>query len=402
MLINNFFKNFLLKLENELTDDKMKIAQISATFPPYAGGTGNVCYNYSIELAKMGHEVTVFTSNNMDEKYNSPDLIKVNAFKPLFKIGNAPFIPELLRINNYDIIHLHYPFFFGAEMIYLISKFRQQKYFITYHNDVILEGFIGFFLMIYNKIMLKLILNNVSKLCVTSLDYANNSLIENIVKDNEKVIEIPNGVNLDKFILDTDINTLKTKYKLENKDIILFVGALDKAHYFKGVEYLLSSLKLVLDQKKVNPFLVIVGEGELKNHYYKLSQKLGIEANVRFVGKLDDKKLVEYYKLSDLVILPSINKGEAFGLVLVEAMALSKPVIASNLPGVRTVVDDGINGFLVEPQNANELSSKIQCMFKEKKILKKMGKNGRKKVEEKYSWKNIVKKLENQYKEVLK
>lgn len=380
----------------------MKIAQISATFPPYTGGTGNVCYHYSIELAKMGHEVTVFTSDFSNENdYDYPDLIKVNASNPLFKIGNAPFLPELLKINDYDIIHLHYPFFFGAEMIYLIHKLRKKKYFITYHNDVILKGVIGFILKAYNKIMMNLILRNASKLCVTSLDYANNSLIKDIVKNNDNVVEIPNGVSLDKFNLEIKPITLKRKYGLDKKEIILFVGSLDKAHYFKGVDYLLKSLKIV-DRTKVNPFLVIVGEGELKEHYIKLSQELNIESNVKFVGKVSDNELAEYYKLSDLVILPSITMGEAFGLVLIEAMASYTPVIASDLPGVRTVVDNGVNGFLVQPKNIEQLSSKIEYMLQNREMLKKMATNGRKKVEEKYSWTNIVKKLENQYKDALK
>ncbi len=380
----------------------MKIAQISATFPPYNGGTGNVCYNYSIELAKMGHEVTVFTCSYSEKNYEYPDSIKVNAFKPLFKIGNAPFIPALLKIKDCDIMHLHYPFFFGAEMIYLIHKLRGKEYFITYHNDVILKGFMGFFLKFYNKIMMKLIMRNASKICVTSLDYAKHSEVGKIIKNNEKIVEIPNGVNLSRFKLNISANALKNKYDLENENVILFVGALDKAHYFKGVEYLLKSLKLVLAKNVINPVLIVVGDGELKEYYIKLSQELKIESNVRFVGKVNERELIEYYKLSDLVILPSITRGEAFGLVLIEAMALSKPVIASNLPGVRTVVDNDINGFLVEPQNVDELSSKIQYMFQRGELMKKMGINGRKKVEDNYSWINIIKKLEKEYEEVLK
>lgn len=378
----------------------MKIAQITATFPPYTGGTGNVCYNYSLELAKMGHEVTVYTSNFSNEEYDYPSLFKVKAFKPLFKIGNAPFIPELLKIKDYDIIHLHYPFFFGAEMIYILHKLRKKKYFITYHNDVIIDGFLGFFIMIYNSILLRLIVKNASKICVTSVDYAMNSKLEKLIENNNDVVEIPNGVNLKKFNLTTSSTSLKDKYEL-NTDVILFVGSLDKAHYFKGIEYLLKSIKIVLDRGKISPTLVIVGVGELKEYYVNLSKRYKIESNVRFVGKLNDDKLVEYYKLSDLVVLPSITKGEAFGLVLVEAMALSTPVIASNLPGVRTVVDEGVNGLLVEPKNVDDLSTKIEYMLQNKGMLVKMGFNGRKKVEEKYSWDNIVKKLENLYKEVL-
>jgi glycosyltransferase involved in cell wall biosynthesis len=159
----------------------MKIAQVSATFPPYMAGTGNVCYHYAIELAKLGHEVTVFTSSHSNEEYEYPNLFEVRRFKPLFRVGNAPFTPQLLSIKDFDIIHLHYPFFFGGEMIYLISKLNGQKYIITYHNDVILNGMTKNLLRLYNNVIMKSIIKNSDKICVTSLDYAKNSNIKDLI-----------------------------------------------------------------------------------------------------------------------------------------------------------------------------------------------------------------------------
>ena len=89
--------------------------------------------------------------------------------------------------------------------------------------------------------------------------------------------------------------------------------------------------------------------------------------------------------------------GEAFGLVLVEAMACGKPVIASDLPGVRTVVDDGVNGFLVRPRDCEDLATKMRLLLENNEIRVTFGRAGRKKVEEKYSWENIGKKLERLY-----
>ncbi|HHV35024.1 MAG TPA: glycosyltransferase, partial [Syntrophomonadaceae bacterium] len=118
----------------------MKIAQISATFPPYMAGTGNVCYQYALGLAKLGHEVTVYTSKCPDIDYKYPDSIQVVSNEPLLKIGNAPIIPDLVKIKGHDIVHLHYPFFFGGELLYLNSKLSKEKYIVTYHNDVISSG----------------------------------------------------------------------------------------------------------------------------------------------------------------------------------------------------------------------------------------------------------------------
>lgn len=377
----------------------MKIAQVSATFPPYMAGTGNVCYYYAVELANLGHEVTVFTSRYPDEDYDYLDLIEVKRFNPLFRIGNAPFTPELLKLKDFDIIHLHCPYYFGGEMVYIASKLRKQKYVITYHNDVILSGMIGFLSRLYNSTIMKSTIKNAEKICVTSLDYAKHSNIQEFFeKRGEDIVETPNGVDINHFDPNTNCEEIKIRHGIENKNAVLFVGALDRAHYFKGVEYLLKSFTKIRYNES---YLILVGEGDLKDYYMNLAEKLCIVDKTLFVGRVSNVELPKYYAASDLVVLPSVAMGEAFGLVLVEAMATGKPVIASNLPGVRTVVDDGINGFLVEPRNVDDLASKIQYLIENEDIRKKFGREGRKKVEEKYSWGKIVKKLEKLYKETV-
>jgi len=376
----------------------MEIAQITATFPPYMGGTGNVCYHNSLELAKLGHDVTVFTSRFPDIDYTYPDLIHVKRFKPVFRIGNAPLIPELLKLKGFDIVHLHYPFYFGGETVYLISKLREQKYIITYHQDVVFEGFLNVFPKIHALTIAKLIINSANKICVTSFDHAKNSFIKEIIeKRQDSVVEIPNGVDIHRFNPNVNGNPIREMYQIGDEKVILFVGALDRAHYFKGVEYLLKSFaKLGNHEAK----LIIVGEGELKKYYEFLSKKLGIRNKTIFAGKVSDDDLPKYYSASDLLVLPSISV-EMFGIVLVEAMSTGRPVISTELPGVRTVVDDGVNGFLVKPRNVEELTLKIDYLLENEDIMKKFGKMGRKKVEERYSWEKIGKKLERVYQEVL-
>lgn len=377
----------------------MKIAEISSTFPPYLAGTGNVCYHNSIELAKLGHDVTVFTSRFPDIDHVYPDIIKVKRYKPMFRIGNAPLMLELLDVKDFDIVHLHYPFYFGGEIIYFNSKIRKQKYIITYHQDVILERWMNIIPKVHYPTLAKIIINNASKICVTSFDHANNSFIKDIVnKRYYDIVEIPNGVDINRFNPKVDGISIRKKYLIDNEKVILFVGALDKAHYFKGVEYLLKSFTLL---RSHDIKLMIVGDGDLKKYYEFLSQQLGISNSVIFTGKVCDNELPKYYSASDLLVLPSISSGEIFGLVLIEAMSTGKPVISTNLPGIRTVVDDSLNGFLVKPKNVEELVMKIDYILENDDIGKQFGENGRKKVEKNYSWNEIGIKLEKIYKEVI-
>jgi glycosyltransferase involved in cell wall biosynthesis len=362
-------------------------------------GTGKVCYHNSLELANLGHEVTVFTSRYPDEDWKYPDSIKVVRFKPLFRAGNALFMPRLVALEKFDIVHLHHPFIFGSELILLNSAFRRNSLVVTYHQDLILNGVLKYPARIYNYLASNRVLSKAKKILTPSLDYLFNSQVRHIVARREAdVSELPNGVDVKIFNPDINVGDVEHRYGLKNERVVLFVGALDKAHWFKGLDILIRAFSKIESQKVV---LVIVGEGELKGKYQKLTREMGVADRTIFVGRVSERDLPKYYSLSDFLVLPSTTGGEIFGLVLVEAMACGKPVIATNLPGVRTVVDDGGNGFLAEPGNVEDLTSKIQCLLSDEHLRKRFGECGRRKVESKYSWDKIGRKLEQVYVEVL-
>jgi glycosyltransferase involved in cell wall biosynthesis len=376
----------------------MKIAQVTATFPPYMGGTGNVCYHNSIELANLGHDVTVFTCGP-SLCYEYPENISVRHLKPFFKLGNAPFLPGLIKLKDYDLIHLHYPFFFGAELIYLTSKLRKIKYVITYHNDVLSSGAVGLFFKIHRASLMEHLINGASAICVTSRDYAKNSFIQEFVKSGRKrIIEVPNGVDINKFNPNIDAKEIKKRHDIIDKKVILFVGALDTPHFFKGIEYLLKSFAEI---NREDVRLVVVGDGNLKEYYMDIAKKEGVEGKTIFTGRVSNEDLPKYYAASDLIVLPSVTMGEAFGMVLIEAMAVGRPVIASNLPGIRTVVDHGKNGYLVEPKDVHDLAAKIKNLLENSDKCKEFGRYGREKVEKNYSWTEIASNLSKFYLDII-
>ncbi|MFH0819672.1 MAG: glycosyltransferase family 4 protein [bacterium] len=400
----------------------MKIAQIVSTFPPYQGGMGNVAYNFANELEKRNHQVTVFTPHqpclagrcrvpfSMDSTpAKKGDLKEVN-FKtrhltPFLKFGNAAFVPQLIwELSGFDIIHLHWPFFGGAEIVYLFKKAKKDKgkLVIQYHMDVVASGWKGSIFKIYNKILRAKILKTADLIICSSYDYINHSEVkENYQKNKDRWLEIPFGVDQEKFKPQSKKFELLTKYRIGSSDkIILFVGGLDKAHYFKGVEVLLEAFNFIIkDISDVK--LLIVGEGDLKDKYQKLAAELKIGDKIIFAGGVANQDLPDYYNLADAVVLPSIDRSEAFGLVLLEAMACGKPVIASNLPGVRTLVEVGVNGFLCQPNNHNDLAEKLLKILSEKELANFFGQAGRKKVEEIYNWEKVGKKLEEAYLKII-
>lgn len=362
----------------------MKIAQVVCAFPPYAGGIGNSAYRIG-QLLAADHEITNFTPLSL---------------KPWLKYGHGAFLPQLLwKLRKFDYIYLHYPFFGTAEVIWLFKLFfRQPKLIIHYHMDVKNLSWLAKILSAPSRLIRRRLLNQAELIISASLDYIKTSQIRNYYKTHpEKFAEIPFGLDLKKFqpkILNrpTDNKTMAKAKEIVNyindkfikRDLVnlLFVGALDKAHYFKGVDVLLQSL-VVLAPRRWH--LKIVGEGDLRPGYEALAKKLHLDKQVEFTGKLVSAELIRAFQEADLLILPSINRNEAFGLVLTEALACGVPVIASNLPGVRGVFNDQIEGLLVEPASIEDLKNKLEYIFNNETQRRQMAIAARKLAEKKYN-----------------
>lgn len=378
----------------------MRIAHVTATFPPYHGGTGTVCYHNALGLARLGHQVTVFTAAHAPGEYSDAEEITVCRLPVLFRFGNAPFLPGLLGLPGFDVVHLHYPFYFGSEMLLFKSLTAGLRYLVTYHQDVLFAGLLRLPEKLHHWLLGKRILARAGKVLATSWDYARASRLRELVRTKpEAVEELPNGVDAHRFHPGVDGSGLRTKYGLKRTDrVVLFVGALDRAHHFKGVGILLRALAHLPD---IGTRLLVLGDGNLRPRYQKQAVKLGLGDRVIFCGRVSDEELPAHYTFSDVLVLPSTTMGEAFGLVLLEAMACAKPVIASNLPGVRSVVSDGEDGLLAWPGDADDLAHKIQMLLDDPQRRREMGEHGRSKVEEKYAWPKITSKLVRIYEELL-
>lgn len=372
----------------------IKIAQVVSTFPPYHGGMGNVAYQIADKLSALKYQVTVFTPKHSFFEDDLVSFFRIDKLRPLFKYGNAALVIQLLwRLWPYNIVHLHYPFL-GAGIQTVIWKFFKQKkgrLVVHYHMDLVGRGWRRFVYRLYNFIVLPLIVRTADNILVTSADYLEQSLLKKYTaKFTHKIAVVPNGVDVDFFKPQPSDAGLRERHYLNGKKIILFVGALDSAHYFKGVNYLLKAVQLLNRQDMK---LIIVGDGDLKEVYQDLAQSYGIFDQIIFAGYVPDGELIKYYNLCDIFILPSIDKSEAFGLVLLEAMACGKPVIATNLPGVRQVVSSKIDGRLARPKDAWHLSEHIKFFLDHPEAIDRYGEMGRKKVLETYSWDIVIKSI---------
>lgn len=378
----------------------LKIAHVSATFPPYQGGTGNVCFSLARELTCQGHEVHVFTALS---KGASP-LEKMEGFsvhrkKPFVKTGNAFFLPSLLRaLRGFDLIHLHYPFY-GGELSALAARLYKVPLVITYHQDVLLEGWAAFVEKMLRFSLGRMTLRSASRLLFTSLDYAKSSYVTPLLRRREEIIgELSNGVDALYFRPGPPLMEHFERHHLSVGDkIILLVAGLDRPHYFKGVKIFLEAMTQLPPHFKG----IIVGDGELRSSYEEAAKRAGLAERLIFTGRVSNEELRSYYRMAGVTVLPSVTRGEAFGLVLLESLASATPVIATDLPGVRTVVENERDGFVVEAASPTALSKAIQKIFAVPANRLEMGRQGRLKIEERYTWSELARRLETIYYEAL-
>ena len=138
----------------------------------------------------------------------------------------------------------------------------------------------------------------------------------------------------------------------------------------------------------------------MREELVRLCKKLDVEKYVGFAGFIEESMKPFYYRAADVFCLPSTMSAESFGIVNLEAMACSVPIVASKVGGVPDVVKDEENGLLVQPRDSEELADAIIYLLKNEDVREKIGKNGRKKVEN-YSWEKIAEETEKVYNEVI-
>lgn len=370
----------------------MRIAQVVCVFPPYSGGIGNSVYFLAKKFSSSGEEIAVFTPDYGLPREVSEDGedFQIKRIKPLFKFGNAACLPQLLwQLRKFDTIHLHLPFLGGTLPALLFLYFHsKKKLIITYHMDLVGRGGKRIIFLFYKKIIVPLALRRADKIIVSSYDYAENSDIKNFFeKHRDKFLEIPFAVDEHKFYPKEKNASLLEKYFIgANDKVILFVGGLDSAHYFKGLDILMRSMKQAADAGQEDMKLLVVGDGGLKADFQDKAERLHLGGKIIFAGRVADAELVDYYNLADIFVLPSIGKSEAFGIVLLEAAACGKPCIASNLAGVRKVVKNNETGFLAAPNDAPDLAEKMTQLLADDELRKKMGEAARQMVLKKYVW----------------
>lgn len=200
---------------------------------------------------------------------------------------------------------------------------------------------------------------------------------------------IPGGIKISQYPPYKPVNYINQKYKFGDKKIVFFSGKLTKP---KGVKYLVHAAKWIKGE------VYIAGGGEQLIHLENLAKELKLD-NVHFLGYMGKdqmKELDEFYYRANVFVAPSVW-DEPLGLVILEAMAASTPVVVTRKGGIPLAVKNGFNGFFVKPRNAKDIADKVNRLLTNDEMRRRMGKNARKSVEEKFTWTIIAQKFIRMY-----
>jgi len=370
----------------------MKIILVTHSFYPGSiGGREKCIFTLANALSKR-HEVEVFTcsdsfSKSFKKTINSKFFIR---YFPTIRIpvaGTYYRIPytmffELIK-SNADIIHAsdfhHFTTFISA----LAAKKSKKPFFLIEHEYPRETGITKLFIDFYNKFFVP----TISKSTDVAIAISNSTKKEliNIYKIQAKKIHvIPDMINLNEY--NSKSVEFRKKYKLENKKIILAVGRLVRK---KGFQYLIKAFPKILENFP-EAVLVIIGPWHnYKNELVSLVKKMKLKDKIIFTGIVSDKMLKSAIYCSDVFVIPSLHEG--FGIVALEAMVYSKPIVASNAGGLSEILEHNKNSLLVPPGDINKLADEIMKLLKDQKLAKNIAENARRDVEKYDSRKNIDK-----------
>lgn len=354
-------------------------------------------------MAARGHRVAIYTARPpgpAPEGNTDPDGPAVHWLRPLLRVGNAPLLPQLPRAlpADTDLVHLHYPFYFGAEAVALTCRARGMPYVLTYHQDVILGGPLAGAVALHHRTLERFVLQGAAAVMPTSLDYARHSWLRPLLeRQPERVVPVPNGVDTQTFSPGPPEPAVLARFGVPpGVALVLFVARLDRAHWFKGLDV---AVEAIARLPETSAHLVVVGDGELRAPSERLARQRA-PGRVTFCGAVSTAELVALLRAGHLLVMPSVTMGEAFGLAALEAMACGRPVVASNLPGVRTVVEDGSTGLLVPRKDPEALAGAISSLLTQPELRERLGTAARCRALE-YDWSRVADQLEAVYRTVV-
>lgn len=376
----------------------MRVCMFSTTFPRFQGDMyANFIYLLARKLVEKGVIVKVVCSHSHGiQRENEMEGIEIFRYRYMIPEGRQRLTYEggmlaTLTKNSWsillipffmfsfflkglevgkscDLIHAHWTI--SGLIALLVGKWYKKPIVLTVHGSDINVLNKKYFLKLVNRFIL-------SRMdAVIAVSPTLKKRIEEMGVPQEKLSYISNGVDTGEFY------PAPVDFPIPKR--ILWVGRMSKE---KGLDVLIKAMKEIL-REVPQAQLTLVGDGPEREVIEQMIEEYHLTRHIYLEGFQSHREVSKYFRESHIFVLPSIREG--FPLVILEALASGLPCVASNVGGVKVVIEEGLNGYLVSPSNAEELSRKVVKLLKSVAVVKKMGERAREKIVAHYSWDKIA------------
>lgn len=344
--------------------DKKKILIVLYYYDPYVSGVSVYAKRLATELVEKGHKVRILTTCFKDglPRFEIVNGVEIQRCAVLFSAGKGVISPELsiraIRLSySFDVVNYHLPF---AEAGLAMLFMPRRKIFTTYQCDINLGR--GFLNTLIEKLSIRgmwLALFLSRKIIVLSIDYFQKSKMNYFIY---KAVEVSPPITTSDFEKQDISEDILSRFGV---DLSTYkIGFVGRIVFEKGIQYLLEAIPIIEREMHGREFIILIAGdytniagGSIKKELDVYLEKY--PQRIRFTGFLSEQELVQFYSLIDVLVLPSIDPLEAFGMVQIEAMCCGCPVIASDMPGVRVPVTRTNFGYLVPIKNPQAIADKI-------------------------------------------
>lgn len=392
-----------------MSKSSLSIAHFHWGFPPIIGGVETHLTILLPQLVKSGHKVSLLTgsveglSGKFD--YEGVDIFRtpIMDLNWLSKRGLSGLEEEISKVfisflddNLPDIIHLHNMHYFSQTHIRTLEKLAKERkipFILTAHN-------------VWDDILFLELTHKIDWSQIIAVSHFIKKEIIGIGIDDKKITVVHHGVDQDKFSPGVDIGGILAKYpKLKDKKIIFHPARIGLA---KGCDFSIKAMNIVR-QKDPTAILVLAGSKNIIDwqgsqqkdiaYLVDLIKHFDMEDNVLIdMYTLDEVK--ELYEVSSICLYPS-SAPEPFGLTMLEAMSMAKPMIVTNMGGMPEIIKDGINGFVVPVRDFEAMAAKICQLLEDVKLRERFGYTGRQMVESQYTKEKVAQDTLEVYRKVV-
>ena len=348
----------------------MSVLQISKFYQPVMGGIETVAWELTEGLNRAGLKTDVLCSNHATqttrERFPSGyEVVRAASMGMMLSTSMAPaMVRELcLQVQGRDILHVHMPDPMAALALWAVRPRSQVV--VHWHSDVIRQRQA---MKLYAPLQ-RWLLGRASAIVTTSQAYAESS--ETLQPWRDKVSVIPIGIS-DKSSHAHPEKVADIRRQYGNRRIVFSLGRMT---YYKGFEVLIRAAAGLPDDCVV----LIGGDGDLLPHYRAMVSELGLNHKVRLLGHVNDGDLPSYFEACDVFCMTSTVRAEAYGVTLVEAMVMGKPIVATDIAGsgVPWVNRHGVTGFNMPVGQPGPLAEALRALLDDPALCRSLGRAGR-------------------------